>query len=160
VKHGQNVERRSCCNRRRRDWSVRLPYFNYVLLSIPGIGQAAAIGFAAEGCTALALGDINISVLEETCSTIRKKYPEAIVEGYLLDVAEESSVEAFHNKTVAKFGRIDFAVNSAGYAHVGAPITQLATKEWDLSYSVNQKGVGLFTRQLCTCAKHYVADDA
>jgi NAD(P)-dependent dehydrogenase (short-subunit alcohol dehydrogenase family) len=79
--------------------------------------------------------------LEETFDIIRNSYPDAVVEIYQLDVGDESSVESFHSKTVSKFGRIDFAVNSAGYGHPATPTNKLSEKEWDLSYSVNQRGV-------------------
>lgn len=114
----------------------------HVTETISGIGRATAVAFAVEGCKNIALGDVNTNGLEETCSMIQKLWPDIVVEGYQVDVADETSVEDFHRKVQSKFNRIDSAVNSAGYGHPPTSIDKLIEKEWNLSYSVNQKGVG------------------
>jgi len=113
-----------------------------IWLTLAGIGRAAAVAFARDGCTQLVLGDINITGLEETRRSIKEAHHNAVVEIIHLDVTDEASVERFHAEAVSKFGRIDFAVNSVGYGHPATPIHNFPEKDWDLSYRVNQRGVG------------------
>ena len=111
------------------------------MLTISGIGRAAAVAFARDGCTQLVVGDINVAGLEETRRSVEKVNRNATVEIINLDVTDEESVERFHAEAVSKFGRIDFVVNSVGYGHPAAAIHELPEEEWDLSYRVNQRGV-------------------
>ncbi|KIW30533.1 uncharacterized protein PV07_06272 [Cladophialophora immunda] len=80
-----------------------------------GIGQAAAIAFARDGCKKVMIGDINVDGLAERKRLIQEQYPDTVVETAAIDVVDESSVEAFHQEAASRFGRIDFAANSAGY---------------------------------------------
>lgn len=73
---------------------------------------------------------------------IAKAYPQASVEIYTLDITSEEGVSDFFEKTVAKFGRVDFAANVAGYAQKSNRITETSQAEYDKSYAVNQRGVG------------------
>lgn len=68
-------------------------------------------------------------------------YPNVSVFSNKLDVTDEASVESFHAGVVAQFGRIDFAVNNAGYRHPAAPVHELSEEEWDKTVQINQKGV-------------------
>ncbi|OQU97191.1 hypothetical protein CLAIMM_03165 [Cladophialophora immunda] len=78
-------------------------------------GQAAAIAFARDGCKKVMIGDINVDGLAERKRLIQEQYPDTVVETAAIDVVDESSVEAFHQEAASRFGRIDFAANSAGY---------------------------------------------
>lgn len=99
------------------------------------------MAFAREGCESIALGDINLPELKKTEAAIKKSYPSTAVYISQLDITDEAAVERFHGAIISQFGRLDFAVNSAGYGHPGTPIHLLHSKEWDHTYAVNQQGV-------------------
>jgi NAD(P)-dependent dehydrogenase (short-subunit alcohol dehydrogenase family) len=99
--------------------------------------------FARDGCLKLALGDLSIEGLEETKKIIQSKYPAADVTVTKVDISDEEDVQEFHDEAIRSFGRIDFAANVAGYAHAANKIVSIDSKMYDLSYRVNQRGVGL-----------------
>jgi NAD(P)-dependent dehydrogenase (short-subunit alcohol dehydrogenase family) len=106
-----------------------------------GIGRATAIAFARDGCFKLYLGDLSVDGLEVTRTMIKSSNPEAEVEIERVDISDEGLVIKFYESVVAKFGRIDFAANIAGYAHAASPIASLDSKMYDMSYNINQRGV-------------------
>ncbi len=63
----------------------------------------------------------------------------------VLDVRDESQVEAAVAATVTRFGHLDLAVNSAGLGVFG-PITELALDQWNLCVDVCLTGVFLSTK--------------
>ena len=76
-----------------------------------GIGRAAALGLAAEGCTVTVAGR-TAATLEDTVCAI-----EAIggtARYAVCDVTIESAVAAAVKEAVGDSGKLDFAVNSAG----------------------------------------------
>jgi NAD(P)-dependent dehydrogenase (short-subunit alcohol dehydrogenase family) len=77
---------------------------------------------------------------------IAEAYPHIIVEIYVMDITVEANVTDFYEKVIAKFGRVDFAANIAGYAQKSARITETSTAEYDKSYVINQRGVSSFRR--------------
>lgn len=108
-----------------------------------GIGRAAALLFAREGA-------------QVVIAARREKESEAVLaemkalgsEGMFVrtDVAKLDDLKAMVSKTVARYGRLDFAFNNAG---VEEPLTPLADKNETLYQQVmdtNVKGV-LFSMQ-------------
>ncbi|KAJ5093177.1 hypothetical protein N7456_009038 [Penicillium angulare] len=79
-----------------------------------GIGQGIAVAFAKDGCSRIALCDINVSGLEETKLLVLQVAPEAQVLVVYVDLSKEQDVKEMVHKTVQKFGRVDYAVNTAG----------------------------------------------
>jgi NAD(P)-dependent dehydrogenase (short-subunit alcohol dehydrogenase family) len=61
------------------------------------------------------------------------------------DVAHEEECERLVTSHVDRFGRLDVLVNSAGVG-VGAALSELSTKQWDLQLDVNLRGAFLVTR--------------
>ena len=55
------------------------------------------------------------------------------------DVTIEAEAKAMVDRTVERFGRLDFAFNNAG-SGVNTPITQMTTAEWDQDIAVNLTG--------------------
>ncbi len=108
-----------------------------------GFGRLAAKSFADAGAR-LALSDINVEALHETVRAQGIDEDEVLCMG--CDVARASEVEQFAAATIARFGRIDVALNNAGIGH---PLTRLADcdeETFDRNVAVNLKGVFLCMR--------------
>src|SRR5437588_5747800 len=82
-----------------------------------GIGRATALAFAREGAS-VAVADISEQGNHETMCLIEKLGAPALA--VRCDVSQTDQVKAALDKTIAAFGRLDFAFNNAG---VEQPIT-------------------------------------
>ncbi|KAH7064049.1 hypothetical protein BKA63DRAFT_482726 [Paraphoma chrysanthemicola] len=102
-----------------------------------GIGQGVAVAFAQAGCRKLLLGDINETGLQATRDLVLTETPEADVVLSYLDVSEESSVNRFVEKCVARFGRLDYACNVAGICPARTPVVDLDVETYDKVVAVN-----------------------
>jgi 3-oxoacyl-[acyl-carrier protein] reductase len=103
-----------------------------------GIGQAFALGCAAQGANVVA-ADMNAA--DETLAAIEKIGGQAI--GVRVDVSEEGSVRAMSEATLTRFGRIDGLVNNAAYFRE-VKLTDFEAIDaavWDRIFNVNVKGV-------------------
>lgn len=105
-----------------------------------GFGRAVALQLAAQGAR-LALGDLNVASAEETARLARQRGAEAWSQA--LDVADESSVQAFSDGALRAYGRIDGAFNSAGVLGPVAPLAEVALGDFDRIMAVNVRGVWL-----------------
>lgn len=105
-----------------------------------GIGQAFALGCAAQGANVVA-ADMNPA--DETVAAIGAAGGQAIA--VRVDVADEASVRAMAEAAVARFGRIDGLVNNAAYFREVklTPFEELDPAQWDRVFAVNVKGVWL-----------------
>lgn len=111
-----------------------------------GIGRATALAFAEHGAK-IVISDVNTRGGEETLRLL------AGAEAVFLpaDVTQAGEVAALVSQAVAAYGRLDFAVNSAGVAgNYGARTSEIAEDDWDFIVNVNLKGVWL-------CMKHEIA---
>jgi 3-oxoacyl-[acyl-carrier protein] reductase len=61
------------------------------------------------------------------------------------DVSRKDQVSALVEKTLARFGAIDFLVNNAGVGRFG-PVQEFSEGDWDTVLDTNLKGVFLMTR--------------
>jgi len=106
-----------------------------------GIGRATAVALAHEGAK-VAVADINQQGGDETVAMIRQDGGEAAF--IRCDVSVAHEIEAMVNETVSRYGRLDCAVNNAGIASPsGGRIHEHPEGSWDLTISVNLKGVWL-----------------
>lgn len=105
-----------------------------------GIGRATVIRFVAEGAQVVAV-DVNAAALAELTTAVSAA-------GYQLttlpcDVTQVAATKQVVAATVARFGRIDILVNSAGITpRTVDPAADLATR-WDAVMAVNAKGTML-----------------
>ncbi|MCK5443822.1 MAG: SDR family oxidoreductase [Maribacter sp.] len=101
-----------------------------------GIGKSTAIAFAKRGAK-IVLSDWLED--EETEKIIRENGGEAIF--IKCDVSEEEDVKNLVTKTIAHYGRLDFAFNNAGIEGIPAPVTDCTNDNWDKTININLKGV-------------------
>jgi 3-oxoacyl-[acyl-carrier protein] reductase len=104
-----------------------------------GIGRATARLFAEEGA-AVAIGDIEVEGAEEVAREIAKSGGRAIA--LAVDVGEPAQVQAFVDRVVAEFGRLDVMFANAGIAH-SAPFLEHPETQWHRVLRVNLTGVFL-----------------
>ena len=104
-----------------------------------GIGRASALTFAAEGAV-VALGDVELDAAEAVAREITGRGGKAIAVG--VDVGEAGQVQAFVDRVVAEFGRLDVMFANAGIAH-SAPFLEHAEAQWHRVLRVNLTGVFL-----------------
>jgi NAD(P)-dependent dehydrogenase (short-subunit alcohol dehydrogenase family) len=107
---------------------------------LTGIGRAAAVAFARKGAKVVVAGrrdEAGRALIEE----LRSLGSEA--EFINADVRKEDDVRAMVDPTVARFGRLDVAVNNAATeGHVG-PITDQTAESFAATFETNVLGVVL-----------------
>jgi NAD(P)-dependent dehydrogenase (short-subunit alcohol dehydrogenase family) len=103
-----------------------------------GIGRAAAISFAARGANVVIADWVEN---DETTSTIKSAGGDAIF--IKCDVSSDDSVKKMVDKTIAQYGRLDYAFNNAGVEGLSAPTHECTIENWDRTVDVNLKGVWL-----------------
>ncbi len=93
---------------------------SFVTVGGSGIGQACALALAAEGCFVTVAGRTQ-SALESTVRAITDTGGSA--QAVKCDVTVESMVRAAVETAAGEDGRLDVAVNSAGYDGSAAGLT-------------------------------------
>jgi len=104
---------------------------------LTGIGRAAAVAFAKKGAKVVVAGrrdEAGNALVKE----LRSLGPEA--EFINADVRKEDDVV---DKTVARFGRLDVAVNNAATEGQVGPITDQTAESFDATFETNVLGVVL-----------------
>ena len=109
-----------------------------------GIGAATAEAFAARGASVVLAARRE----EELASTVRKIEAAGGRASYVrANVSLAADVENMVAHTLTTFGRLDYAVNNAGYEGTVASIAETTEEEWDRVMNTNLRGVFL-------CLKH------
>jgi NAD(P)-dependent dehydrogenase (short-subunit alcohol dehydrogenase family) len=106
--------------------------------ALTGIGRAAAIAFAKKGANLVVAGrrdEAGKALVRE----LRAFGSEA--EFINADVRKEDDVRALIDKTVARFGRLDVAVNNAGTEGEVGPITDQTAEKYAATFDTNVLGV-------------------
>ncbi|MBW4601950.1 MAG: SDR family oxidoreductase [Calothrix sp. FI2-JRJ7] len=111
-----------------------------------GIGRACAVALGSAGAIVVAASR-RISEGEETIQLVK----EASGDGIFIqtDVSKEADVQRLVEKTVAYYGRLDFACNNAGIEQVPTPLSEQTEAVFDEVINTNVKGVWL-------CMKHQI----
>jgi NAD(P)-dependent dehydrogenase (short-subunit alcohol dehydrogenase family) len=102
-----------------------------------GIGQAIAVGFAAEGAH-LAIVELTREKAAETVARIAASNGSADV--YPCDVSDHGAMARTMESIREACGRIDILINNAGIAHIGK-LENTSEADLDRIYAVNVKGV-------------------
>jgi len=109
-----------------------------------GIGKGIAKRLAAEGA-AVALFDINGDLLERTVAEFKNQ--GHTVTGHVVDISQESPVEAGVQAVVDTYGKLDIMVNSAGIVGpTSTKITDFSVADYDRIYQINLRGAFLMTK--------------
>jgi NAD(P)-dependent dehydrogenase (short-subunit alcohol dehydrogenase family) len=108
--------------------------------ALTGIGRATALAFARDGASLVVSGrrdDAGQALVAE----LRALGAEA--EFVRADVRRESDVQNLVDKTVARFGRLDVAVNNAGTEGTPGPVTEQTAVSFAATFDTNVLGVVL-----------------
>jgi NAD(P)-dependent dehydrogenase (short-subunit alcohol dehydrogenase family) len=105
--------------------------------ALTGIGRATALAFAKEGAHVVISGrreDEGSKLVAE----LRKLGAEA--EFVRSDVRHEEDVRALLDKTIARFGRLDAAINCAGTEGTPGPVTEQTAETYAATFDTNVLG--------------------
>src|ERR1700739_4013700 len=106
--------------------------------ALTGIGRATALAFANEGARVVVSGrrdDAGEALVREVPA------PGPKAEFMRADVRHESDVQNLVDKTVARFGRLDVAVNNAGTEGTPGPLTAQTAESYAATFDTNVLGV-------------------
>jgi len=110
---------------------------------LTGIGRAAAVAFARRGAKVVVAGRRDAAG-KELVEELRSLGTEA--EFVNADVRKEDDVRNMVDKTVARFGRLDVAVNNAATEGAVGPITDQTAESFAATFETNVMGVVLSMR--------------
>lgn len=106
--------------------------------ALTGIGRATALAFAREGARLIVSGRHQ----EEGHALVRElRGLEAEAEFVRADVRKEEDVRGLVDQTVARFGRLDVAVNNAGTEGQPGPLTEQTLANYTATFDTNVLGV-------------------
>jgi len=108
--------------------------------ALTGIGRATAIAFAQEGAHVMVSGR-QADAGEALAGELRLLGTEA--EFVRADVRDDDDVRRLIDQTVARFGRLDVAVNSAGTEGKPGPLTEQTPETYAGTFDTNVLGVVL-----------------
>src|SRR5689334_2453677 len=130
----------SCSMRIAISWRASDMNGQVVLITgaLTGIGRAAAVAFANKGAKVVVAGRRD-DAGKALVNALRASGSEA--EFINADVRNEDDVRALVDKTVARFGRLDVAVNNAGTEGQAGPITDQTAESYAATFDTNVLGV-------------------
>jgi NAD(P)-dependent dehydrogenase (short-subunit alcohol dehydrogenase family) len=106
--------------------------------ALTGIGRAAAVAFAKEGARLVVAGRRD-DAGQQLATELRTLGAEA--EFIRADVRHEDEVRDLVDRTVARFGRLDVAVNNAATEGQVGPITDQTAESYAATFDTNVLGV-------------------
>jgi NAD(P)-dependent dehydrogenase (short-subunit alcohol dehydrogenase family) len=106
--------------------------------ALTGIGRATALTFAQEGARIVVSGR-----RDEAGHGLTQELRSLGVEAEFIraDVRHEDEVRNLVDKTVARFGRLDVAVNNAGTEGKPGPVTEQTAESYAATFDTNVLGV-------------------
>jgi NAD(P)-dependent dehydrogenase (short-subunit alcohol dehydrogenase family) len=114
-----------------------------------GIGAATCAVLAARGARVV-VADIDLSRAQAVASDLARDGHEATA--IAVDLAEEVSIAALFERTIAEYGRLDIldnnaAILTADLARRDLDMATMETEVWDITFKVNVRGTMLCCRQ-------------
>jgi NAD(P)-dependent dehydrogenase (short-subunit alcohol dehydrogenase family) len=106
--------------------------------ALTGIGRATAVAFAREGARVVVSGR-----REQEGKKLEKELRElgAEVEFVKTDVRHDDDIRALIDKTIARFRRLDIAVNNAGTEGLRGLVTEQTAESYAATFDTNVLGV-------------------
>ncbi len=106
--------------------------------ALTGIGRATALAFASEGARLVVSGR-----RDDAGQALVTELRDAGVEAEFIraDVRHEDDVQNLVDKTVARFGRLDVAVNNAGTEGKPGPVIEQTADSYAATFDTNVLGV-------------------
>ena len=106
--------------------------------ALTGIGRATALAFAQEGARIVVSGR-----RDEAGHALTRELRSLGVEAEFIraDVRHEDEVRDLIDKTIARFGRLDVAVNNAGTEGTAGPVTEQTPESYATTFDTNVLGV-------------------
>src|ERR1700741_4611050 len=106
--------------------------------ALTGIGRATALAFAQEGARIVVSGR-----RDQEGQALTRELRALGVEAEFIraDVRHEDDVRNLADKTVARFGRLDVAVNNAGTEGKPGPVTEQTAESYAATFDTNVLGV-------------------
>ena len=105
--------------------------------ALTGIGRATALAFANEGARLVVSGRRDDEG-QKLVAELRERGAE--VEFLRSDVRHEDDLRSLIDKTVARFGRLDAAVNCAGTEGTPGPVTEQTAETYAATFDTNVLG--------------------
>src|ERR1700735_269262 len=105
--------------------------------ALTGIGRATALAFAQEGARIVVSGRRD-EAGQKLVAELRQTGVEA--EYWRADVRHDEDVRDLVDKTVARFGGLDIAVNNAGTEGTPGPITDQTAESYAATFDTNVLG--------------------
>lgn len=105
-----------------------------------GMGRATAELFASRGASVVVV-DIDADAAAGTVDRITADGGDAVAA--TADVSDAADVEAFVERTVEEYGRIDVLHNNAGMPQESTPVEEVTEATWDQIQDVNLKSAFL-----------------
>lgn len=109
-----------------------------------GIGRACAVALAKMGAR-VALGARNEAKLEAVAEEIVSSGGQA--KSFVMDVSDETSIQAASKAAIAHFGSVDILVNNAGITRDNL-LLRMKRTDWDAVMATNLTGTFLLTQAL------------
>src|SRR5436309_12361530 len=106
--------------------------------ALPGIGRATALAFAKDGARVVVSGRREAEGKALEVELRRLGAEAAFIQA---DVRRDDEVSNLVDKTVARFGRLDVAVNNAGTEGQVGPITGQTAESFAVTFDTNFLGV-------------------
>jgi NAD(P)-dependent dehydrogenase (short-subunit alcohol dehydrogenase family) len=111
--------------------------------ALSGIGRATAVAYARQGAN-LVLAGRHAAEGAALAAELKGLGAEALL--VEADVRREAEVSALFAEALARFGRIDAVVNSAGAEGHAAPLTEATPEDYALIFETNVLGTLLGTK--------------
>jgi len=105
-----------------------------------GIGRATAVAFAKRGAKVV-VADWMEDKENETIRLVKNAGSDAMF--VHCDVSSSTEVKNMIEKTIAHFGRLDYAFNNAGIEGATANTHECTEENWDKTIGINLKGIWL-----------------
>jgi NAD(P)-dependent dehydrogenase (short-subunit alcohol dehydrogenase family) len=106
--------------------------------ALTGIGRATAIAFAREGARLVVSGRKEAEGRALEAELLRLGVETEFV---LADVRHEKDVSNLVDRAVARFGRLDVAINNAGTEGRPGPLTEVSVETYGVMFDTNVLGV-------------------